>query len=163
MILKVTWYQLFSKLWTIKRYIDNSIWKTLPNGHIFVDSPSIRRRNLRWIVRRNYINFERRINVKIMISIRPENFDMDLTFEIDEISMSSLRGFFHVVPTSNQRNFCTRCFHCIILLHFLLWEPILSYSGIVLSLCNFNNIDVITDIETIGTTFCGNIYNNANK
>ena len=98
-----------------------------------------------------------------MISIRPENFDMDLTFEIDEISMSSLRGFFHVVPTSNQRNFCTRCFHCIILLHFLLWEPILSYSGIVLSLCNFNNIDVITDIETIGTTFCGNIYNNANK
>ena len=30
-------------------------------------------------------------------------------------------------------------------------EPILGYSGIVLSRSNFNNIDVITDIGTIGT------------
>ena len=86
----------------------------LPNGHILVDSPSIRRRNSTWKVRRNYIDFERRIHVEIMTSIRRGNFDVDLTFKIDEISMSSLRGFFYVVSTSNRRNFCTRCFHSII-------------------------------------------------
>ena len=47
--------------------------------------------------------------------------------------------------------------------HFLLWEPILCYSGIVLSRCNFNNIDVITDFGTIGTISFGNFCNNANK
>ena len=31
----------------------------------------------------------------------------------------------------------------------MLWEPTLSESGIELSLCNFNDIDVITDIGTI--------------
>ena len=41
-------------------------------------------------------------------------FDVDSTFKIDEISMSSPRGFFYVVSASNQRNFCTRCFHSII-------------------------------------------------
>ena len=30
----------------------------------------------------------------------------------------------------------------------MLWEPTLSESGIELSLCNFNDIDVITDIGT---------------
>ena len=30
-----------------------------PNGHIFVDLPSIRRRNSPWKVRQNYIDFER--------------------------------------------------------------------------------------------------------
>ena len=32
-----------------------------------------------------------------------------------------------------------------------IWEPILSYSGVMLSRCNFIDIDVITDIGTIGT------------
>ena len=41
-------------------------------------------------------------------------FDVDSTFKIDEISMSSPCGFFYVVSTSNRRNFCTRCFHSII-------------------------------------------------
>ena len=45
----------------------------------------------------------------------------------------------------------------IIFKHFLLWEPILSYCGIMLSCCNFNNIDVITDFGTIGTISFGNI------
>ena len=31
------------------------------------------------------------------------------------------------------------------------WEPIQSYSGVMLSRCNFIDIDVITDIGTIGT------------
>ena len=31
----------------------------------------------------------------------------------------------------------------------MLWEPTLSESGIVLGWCNFNDIDVITDIGTI--------------
>ena len=84
-----------------------------PNGHIFVDSPSIRRRNSTWKVRGNYIDFERRIHVEIMTSIRLGYFDVDSTFKIDEISMSSPRGFFYVVSESNRRNFCPRYFHSI--------------------------------------------------
>ena len=61
----------------------------LPNGHMFVDSPSIRRRNSTWKVRGNYIDFERRIHVEIMTSIRRGYFNVDSTFKIDEISMSS--------------------------------------------------------------------------
>ena len=38
----------------------------------------------------------------------------------------------------------------------MLWEPILSQSGEVMSRCNFNDIDVITDIGTIGTISFGN-------
>ena len=71
------------------------------NGHIFVDSPSIRRQNSTWKVRGNYIDFERRIHVEIMTSIRRGYFDVDSTFKIDEILMSSPRGFFYVVSTSN--------------------------------------------------------------
>ena len=134
-----------------------------PNGHILVDLPSIRRRNSTWKVCRNYIDLERRIHVEIMTSIRRGNFDVDSAFKIDEISMSSPRGFFDVASTSNRCNFCTGCFHCIISSHFLLWEPILSYSGIVLSRCDFNNIDVIADIGTTGTVSFGNFWNNANK
>ena len=116
-----------------------------------------------WKVCRNYIDFERRIHVEIMISIRRGNFDKDSTFKIDEMSMSSPRRFFYVISTSNRRNFYTHCFQCIISLHILLWEPILSYSGLVLSRCNFNNTDVITDIGTIETISFGNFCNNTNK
>ena len=87
---------------------------TLPNGRILVDSPSIRSRNSTWEVRRNYIDFERRIYWEIMTFIRRGNFDVDSTFKINIISMSSPRGFFDIVSTSNRRNFCTGCFHCII-------------------------------------------------
>ena len=61
-----------------------------PNGHILIDSPSIRRRNSTWKVRRNYIDFERRIHVEIMTSIRLGYFDVDSTFKINKISMSSM-------------------------------------------------------------------------
>ena len=98
-----------------------------------------------------------------MTSIRRESFDVDSTFKIGEISMSSPRGFFYVVSTSIRRNFCTRYFHCFISYQFLLWEPILSYSNIVLGRCNFNNIDVITDIGTIGTISFEKFCNDANK
>ena len=60
-----------------------------PNGHIFVDSSLIRRRNSTWKVRRNFIDFERRIHVEIMTSTWRGNFDVDSTFKMDEISMSS--------------------------------------------------------------------------
>ena len=83
-------------------------------------------------------------------------FDVDSTFKIDEISMSYRRGFFDVVSMLNRRNFCIRC------QHFLLWEPILSYPGVVLSQFDFNNID-FTDIGTIGTISFGNFCNNATK
>ena len=93
-----------------------------PNGYISVDLPSIRRRNSTWKVRENYIDFERRIHVEIMTSIRRGYFDVDSTFKIDEISMSSPRGFFYVVSMSNRSNFCTRCFH------FLTFSALGTYS-----------------------------------
>ena len=85
----VWYYDQFGNLphhfvWTIR----------VPSGHILVDSPSIRRRNSTWKVRRNDINFEGRIHMEIMTSIRRGNFDVDSTFKIGEISMSSPRGFF---------------------------------------------------------------------
>ena len=100
--------------------------RTDPNGHIFVDSLLIRRRNSTWKVRRDFIDFERRIQVEIMISIRRGSFEVNLSFKIEEIWMSSPRGFFYLVSTSNRRNFFTRYLHSIIFKHFLLWEPILS-------------------------------------
>ena len=42
--------------------------------------------------------------VEIMTSTRRQSFDMDSTFKIDEISMSSPGGFFYVVSTSNRCN-----------------------------------------------------------
>ena len=98
----------------------------LPDEHIFVNLPSIRRRNSTWKVRGDFSDFERRIHVEIMTLIRRENFDVDSTFKIDEISMSFLRGFFYVVSMSNRRNCFTRCFLSIIFQHFLLWEPIIN-------------------------------------
>ena len=89
------------------------VWSD-PNGHIFVDSPSIWRRNSTWKVRRDFIDFERRIHVEIMTSIRCGNFDVNSIFKIDEILMSFPRGFFCVVSTSNRRNCFTRYFHSII-------------------------------------------------
>ena len=65
-------------------------------------------------VRRDFIDFEGRIHVETMTSIRRGNFDVDSTFKIDEISMSSLRGFFYIISTSNKRNCLVRCSNSII-------------------------------------------------
>ena len=77
-----------------------------PNGHIFVDSPSIRRRNSTWKVRRDFIDFEKQLHVEIMTSNQRDDFDVVLTFKIDKISMSSAREFFNFVSTSNWRDCC---------------------------------------------------------
>ena len=143
-----------------KYLIATLIYSNMPNGHILVDSLSIRRRNPMRKVRRNYVDFERWIQVEIMTSIRRGNFDVDLTFKIEEISMSSPRGFFDIVSTLNQHNFCTRCLHCI----FLTFSALGTYSKLYLvSRCDFNNNDAITDIGTIGTISFGNFCNIANK
>ena len=65
-----------------------------PNGHIFVNSLSIRRRNSTGKGCRDFIDFERRIHVEIMTSIRRANFDVDSIFKIEQISTSFLRAFF---------------------------------------------------------------------
>ena len=70
------------------RFFPPNHMDSFPNGHIFVDSPSIRRRNSTWKIRGNYIDFERRIHVEIMTSIRRGYFHVDLTLKIDEILMS---------------------------------------------------------------------------
>ena len=85
------------------RYKRNKCSKRNPNGNIFVDSSSIRRRNSTWKVRGYYIDFESRINVEIMTSIRRGYFDVDSTFKIDKMLMSSPREFFYVVSTSTRR------------------------------------------------------------
>ena len=97
-----------------------------PNGHIFIDSPSIRLQNSTWHVCRDFINFETRLHVEIATSIRPGNFNVDLTFKIDEISKSFARTIFCVVSMSNQAKCFTRCFLSIIFEFFFLREPILS-------------------------------------
>ena len=56
----------------------------LPYGYILIDSPLIRRRNATWKVRRDFIDFERRIHVEIMTSIPRGNFDLDSAFKIDK-------------------------------------------------------------------------------
>ena len=94
-----------------------TLWRRLKtgsaNGHIFVNLPSIRRRNFTCKVRGSHIDFERRIHVEIMTSIRRRYFDVDSLFQIDEISMRFPHGIFYFVSTSNRRNFCTQCFHFI--------------------------------------------------
>ena len=90
------------------------VYITIPNGHILVDSPLIRRRDFTWKVRRNDIDFERWIHMEVITSIQNGNLDVDSTFKIAKISMSSPPGFFDAVSTSNRRNFCTRCLNCII-------------------------------------------------
>ena len=82
----VWYYDQFGNLphhfvWTIR----------VPSGHILVDSPSIRRRNSTWKVRRNDINFEGRIHMEIMTSIRRGNFDVDSIFK-----STKYRWVFHV-------------------------------------------------------------------
>ena len=87
---------------------EESEW--IPNGHIFVDSLSIPRRNSTGKMRRYFIDFERRIHVEIMKSIQRGSH-----FQSHEISMRSPRGFFDAFSTSNRRNFCTRYyFHSVI-------------------------------------------------
>ena len=54
---------------------------------------------------------------------------------------------------SNQHNCFTCCFFLIIFEHFLFCEAILSQSDVVMSQCNLNDIDVMTDIGTIGASF----------
>ena len=83
-------------------------------------------RNTTWKVRRDFIDFERRIYVEIMTPTRRRNFSVDSAFKMDEISMSFPRGFFYVVSMSNRRNCFTTCFLSIIFENFLLWVTILS-------------------------------------
>ena len=101
-------------------------WSHHPNVHIFVDLPSIRCHNSTRNVRRDFINFKRWIHVEIMTSIQRGNFNLDLAFKIDEISMSFRHGFFYVVSISNRRNCFARCFLSFIFEYFLLWQHILS-------------------------------------
>ena len=61
------------------------------NGHIFIDLASIRRRNSTLKVRRDFIDFDTRIHMEVMTSIRGGNFDVEFDFQnqrnIDEFSM----------------------------------------------------------------------------
>ena len=88
-------------------------------------------------------------------------FDVDISTWIRLSKSTKYRWVLHVDFSMSFRRqidvTSALCFHSIIFWHFLLWEPILNYSGIMLSRCNFNDIDVITDFGIIGTIFFGNI------
>ena len=79
----------------------------------------------------------------IMTSIPRGNFDVGSAFKIEEISMSSPRGFLYAVSTSNWRNFWTPLYH---FLKSFAPGTFLSYSDIVLTWLNFIVIVVMTDI-----------------
>ena len=112
------WYWLCCSILLMSNLVkpnhELEVYITIPNGHILDDSPLIRHRDFTWKVRRNDIDFKRRIHIEIITSIQHGNLDVDSTFKIDKILMSSPRGFLDVVSMSNRRNSCTRCLNCII-------------------------------------------------
>ena len=109
--------------------VNCSIVSSDPSGHIFVHLTSILRRKFTWKIRRSFIDFERRIHVEIMTTIRRGNFNVGSTFKIDKISMSSPHGFFYVVLMSNQPNYCTRWLFPI---HYFLTSSVLgTYSKVI--------------------------------
>ena len=100
------WYWLCCSILLMSNLVkpnhELEVYITIPNGHILDDSPLIRHRDFTWKVRRNDIDFERRIHIEIITSIQHGNLDVDSTFKIDEILMSSPRGFFDVISMSNR-------------------------------------------------------------
>lgn len=83
----------------------NSVIGTIcPNGYVFVNSPWIQDRNSTAKVLQYFIDYEKLIQVEKMTSIRHEYVEVDLTFKIVEISMSSPRGFFNVILMWNRHN-----------------------------------------------------------
>ena len=112
------WINIFLLLYSVN-WPNLTAWlslvlELLPNRHIFVDSTPVRRRISTWKVHGNYFDSERSIHMESMTLIRGGYFDIDSTFKIDEILMSSPREFFYVILMSNRRNFCAPCFHSII-------------------------------------------------
>ena len=132
----------------------------LPNGHIFVDSPSIQRQNSTWKVRGNYIEFERPIHVEIMASIRHGSFDVDSTFKIDEISMSSPRGLFYVVSTSNRRK---STYSLFLFYHFLTFSALGTHSKLFWYNADFAVISTIFTYWNYWNYIFWEYCNNANK
>ena len=51
------------------------------------------------------IDYERRIHVKTLTSIRQRQLNVNSFFKIDETSMSFLRDFFDAISMLNRRNF----------------------------------------------------------
>ena len=71
--------------YTFANYVSLNLHQLLPNGHMFVDSLSVRHRNSTSKVCQYFIDYERRIQVKRMTSIRRGQLYVDSTFKIDEI------------------------------------------------------------------------------
>ena len=61
----------------------------IPNGHVFVDSPSVRRWNSTWKVRQDFVDFEKRIfgnyDIDLIWKFR-RGFDFNIWRNIDEFS-----------------------------------------------------------------------------
>ena len=82
--------------------------------------------NSPWKVRRDFIEYERRIYMEVMTSIWRGNFYVDSTLKIDKMSMSSPHVFYYVDSMSNWRNWFTGGSPSIIFEHFLLLDPFLN-------------------------------------
>ena len=83
--------------------------------------------------------------------------DVEISTWIWLSKSTKYRSVFHVdFSALNRHNWCACCFQSLVSSHFLNWDPILSKFGVVLSRCNFKDIDVVTDTGTIRTIFLGN-------
>ena len=102
-----------------------------------------------YVESRAFINFERRIHAEIITSIR-RGFEFQNRQTIDEFSAWIFLCHFDVELT--QLLYSLFPFYQV-----LIFSAVGTYSKLIwYSQCNFNDIDVITDIGTIGTIFFGN-------
>ena len=127
----------------------------LPNGHIFVDSPSIWHQNSTSKVRWDHQFWKANLRGNYHIDSTWKfwhGFDFQNRRNIDEFSTWIFLHCFNVESAEHLYSL----FPFYYFLRFLLWESILRSCGIVLSQCNFNDINVITDIGTIGNISFGN-------
>ena len=151
------------RLWTVTRFFSTcqeSQWTHL--RRFAIDSTSKFHVKSSWKLHR-FLNANRRGNYDIDSTRKfRRGFHFQNWRNINKFSKWIFLCRFNVQSTL----FLYTLFPLYHFLQFLLWELMLSYSGIVQSRCSFNNIDVITDIEpieTIGNISFGNFCNNTNK
>ena len=83
----------------------NNKWHQYPNGHTFVEPPSIWHQNSTSKACKYFKDCEKLIQVELMVLIRRGQLDIHLTFKVNEIFVSPPGGLFDFVSMSNRHNF----------------------------------------------------------
>ena len=123
-ILKVTWYQLFSKFWTTTRHIDNGIWKTPYSWRFYGHGSS-------YVLILSWINMMKRKWAKIPWKLlAAQKFEPVLWRLLHQhISLIIIFFFlwnkpsFHIQSSGDRKTFSTTC------LSFYLLIPCASWSS----------------------------------